>query len=141
MKIALSIVIAVIIIAGGVLVVSHHKQDTKGSSGPNSQNMNNMDMSGQPGSNTSQPSSTNTVEISDFSFSPADITIKKGTTVTWTNKDSVTHTVTESDGQTGPNSKDLDENASYTFTYNSAGTFKYKCNIHPDMTGTVTVTE
>jgi plastocyanin len=76
-----------------------------------------------------------------MAFSPADITVKKGTTVTWTNQDSVAHTVVETDGQDGPKSNDLNNGQSYTFTYNTVGAFKYHCSIHPMMTGTVTVTE
>jgi len=74
-------------------------------------------------------------------FSPASITVKKGTAVTWTNKDAVTHTVTENDEQKGPDSGDLASGKTYSFTYDTVGTFKYHCAIHPNMTGTVTVTE
>lgn len=95
----------------------------------------------QPVSASSTSSASNTVEITNFMFSPASITVKKGTTVTWTNKDSAAHTVTESDSQTGPSSDSLATGKSYSFTYTSAGTFKYKCNFHPDMQGTVVVTE
>ena len=97
----------------------------------------NSSTNNSPGS-TSQ---TNSVTISNFAFSPAAITVKKGTAVTWTNKDSTTHTVTENDSQDGPKSGELNQGQSYTFTYNTAGTFKYHCSIHPDMTGSVTVTE
>jgi plastocyanin len=68
--------------------------------------------------------------------------VKKGTTVTWTNKDSAGHTVVESDGQAGgPSSGTLANGQSYQFTFNTPGTFHYKCSIHPQMTATVTVTE
>ena len=84
---------------------------------------------------------SNAVSIKDFAFSPRQLTVKKGTTVTWTNTDSAAHTVTETDGQDGPDSKSLASGASYSFTFATAGTFKYLCSIHPSMTATVVVTE
>lgn len=83
----------------------------------------------------------NQVTISNFAFKPANITVKKGTKVTWTNQDSTAHTVTETDGKAGPNSTALSNGQSYSFTYAQAGTFSYHCSIHPEMTGSVTVTD
>jgi plastocyanin len=138
MKKTIVLIVAIIIVAGGGILVATHHSSKKS----DSQNMGSMDMSGGSSSaSSSQASNTNQVEINNFAFSPANITVKKGTTVTWTNKDSVAHTVVESDSQDGPKSNNLAQGASYTFTYNTAGTFKYKCSIHPDMTGSVTVTE
>ncbi|MBI2109238.1 MAG: cupredoxin family copper-binding protein [Parcubacteria group bacterium] len=77
--------------------------------------------------------------IQGFAFSPASITVKKGTTIVWTNKDSVGHTVTGGGG--GPDSRLLGEGESYSFTFNNAGVFNYVCSPHPSMRGTVTVTE
>lgn len=87
------------------------------------------------------PQATNSVKIENMAFTPVSITVKKGTTVTWTNNDTVSHTVTETDGENGPDSKSLAKGDSYTFTFNEVGSFKYKCSIHPSMTGRVTVTE
>ncbi|MFI6768042.1 cupredoxin family copper-binding protein [Streptomyces sp. NPDC050355] len=78
------------------------------------------------------------VTISDFAFSPSTLTVSKGTTVMWTNNDSAPHTVTSS-GSGSLNSPDLESGDSYTFTFNSAGTFSYYCAIHPSMHGTVIV--
>jgi len=72
---------------------------------------------------------------------PGDITVKKGTTVTWTNNDSSPHSVNETDSQTGPDSGDLNAGDKYSFTFDNTGTFKYRCDIHPEMLGTVTVTD
>ena len=85
--------------------------------------------------------STSSVAIQNFAFSPASITVKKGTTVTWTNKDSAPHDVKENDGKKGPGSNTLSNGQSYSFTFTEVGTFNYICTIHPNMTGTVTVTE
>ncbi|WP_309235855.1 cupredoxin domain-containing protein [Amycolatopsis sp. SID8362] len=85
-------------------------------------------------------STTNTVAIKDFAFAPASTTVKKGTTVTWTNQDQDAHTVT-STGSGGPlRSPTLQTGQSYQYTFTTPGTFEYLCTIHPFMTATVTVT-
>ncbi|MCA9347610.1 cupredoxin family copper-binding protein [Candidatus Saccharibacteria bacterium] len=89
--------------------------------------------------NTNQEESSNSVEIKNMAFSQSTITIKKGETVTWTNKDSMAHTVVESDSQDGPKSGNLANGDSYSFTFNTSGTFEYHCSIHPSMTGKVVV--
>jgi len=127
------VVVIVVVLAGGALLLSRNTSNKSDDMNMNTQSS---------GSNTQNtPKATNTVTIQNFAFSPASITIKKGTTVTWTNKDSATHTVTESDSSTGPDSGDLANGKSYSFTYNQTGTFSYHCSIHPNMTGTVKVTE
>lgn len=137
-KALISIVILAIavILVGAFLTSRRHTQS--GATG-NSNSTNTSSNSTQNSSSTSQ--SAHAVTISNFSFSPATLTVKKGTTVTWTNQDSVAHTVTETDGKTGPDSASLGKGQTYSFTYTTAGTFTYHCKIHPDMTGTVTVTQ
>lgn len=89
-----------------------------------------------------QSTATNEVEIEDMAFKPSNITVKKGTTVTWTNKDALAHTVTQDDsGGPGLDSKLLAKGEPYQATFNQTGTFHYHCTPHPQMTGTVTVTE
>lgn len=87
---------------------------------------------------TSAPVTKN-VTIQGFAFNQSSLTIKKGDTIVWTNKDSVPHTVTGNAG--GPSSGTLNQNQTYSFTFNSVGTFSYKCAPHPSMTGVVMVTE
>lgn len=79
---------------------------------------------------------TNEVSIVDFSYDPATLTVEKGTTVTWTNKDTVPHTVT-SDTFT---SASLNPGQTYSFTFDTEGTFDYHCAFHPNMKGKVVVT-
>lgn len=79
------------------------------------------------------------ISISNFAFSPATLTIKRGTTVTWTNNDSVSHTV--SGDVSGPNSSPLSNSEKYSYTFNGAGQFGYHCNIHPSMKANIVVTE
>ena len=86
------------------------------------------------------PVAGNAVSIMNFAFSPASLTVRAGTTVTWTNKDSDAHTVT-SQGSGGPlASAALSTGQSYTYTFTKPGTYSYLCTIHPFMTATVTVT-
>ena len=79
-----------------------------------------------------------TVTISNFAFSPAQLNINTGDTVTWTNKDGVNHPIV-SDTANIFNSGNLDPNATFSYTFTTAGTYKYHCSIHPSMTGTITV--
>jgi plastocyanin len=78
------------------------------------------------------------IDIQGFAFNPATLTIPVGTKVTWTNKDAATHTVTSDTGAF--DSKDLPNGASFSFTFSQAGTFSYKCAIHPRMIASITVT-
>lgn len=81
------------------------------------------------------------VDIKDFKFTQASLMVKKGTTVIWTNQDSASHTVT-SDNAGGPLASDLiAQGKTYSYTFNTVGTFAYHCKVHPNMKGTVTVTE
>ena len=77
------------------------------------------------------------VEINNFAFTPATITVPVGATVTWTNKDEITHNVVSTDESI--RSQALDTNDKFTFTFTQAGTFSYVCSIHPRMRGTVVV--
>ena len=85
------------------------------------------------------PVSGNAVTITGFAFAPAALTVKAGTTVTWTNKDADAHTVTSQ--KPGPlRSAPLDTGQTYSYTFTAPGTYAYLCTIHPFMTATVTVT-
>ncbi len=73
----------------------------------------------------------------DKDFSPEDLTINVGDTVTWTNDDDSPHTVTADDDQF--NSGNMGEGATWSYTFTEAGTYDYHCNYHGSMTGSVTV--
>jgi plastocyanin len=77
------------------------------------------------------------VEISGFAFEESSITIKVGDTVTWTNHDSSPHTVVADDGSFKSNS--LKNDASFSQTFESAGSYSYHCGIHSSMTGIIIV--
>jgi plastocyanin len=72
-----------------------------------------------------------------MAFNPSTITVAAGTTITWTNKDAIAHTVT-SDNKLF-DSGSIGSNGTYSFTFATAGTFSYHCTVHPTMTASVTV--
>lgn len=80
-----------------------------------------------------------TVVIKDFSFTPANLTIKAGDTVTWVNQDSAQHSAWESSN----NSFDtglLSTGQSAALTFATAGSFNYRCRPHGNMRGAITIT-
>jgi plastocyanin len=83
----------------------------------------------------------NSIVIKNFAFSPAAISIKAGTSVTWINQDGTDHTVVSDPGAPGAfESKNPGNGGSYSFSFSKPGTYTYHCSIHPSMTGTITVT-
>jgi plastocyanin len=76
------------------------------------------------------------VTIDNFTFSPAELKVKIGDTVTWTNHDDIPHTVVSA-GKYRSKTMDTDDHFSFTFT--SAGDYKYFCSLHPHMTGMIKV--
>jgi plastocyanin len=83
------------------------------------------------------PPATAEVRIDNFSFVPPTLTVAVGTTVTWTNRDDIPHTVVSTDGVFKSKVRDTDEQ--FTYTFDKAGTYSYYCSIHPKMTGQVVV--
>ncbi|WP_330252342.1 plastocyanin/azurin family copper-binding protein [Nocardia sp. NBC_00565] len=80
-----------------------------------------------------------TVGVQDMKFSPAEVTVKVGDTVTWKFKDSVPHTVQGiGDKAMGINSPIFDK-GEWSYTFFAPGTYRYLCSLHPQMRGTVTV--
>jgi amicyanin len=87
---------------------------------------------------TSAGSKAYSIDISNFAFSDTVLTIKKGDTVTWTNKDSAPHTVTSDSGRE-LDSPRMSQSETYSHTFNTAGIFNYHCAVHPDMTAKIIV--
>jgi len=78
------------------------------------------------------------VKIDNFTFAPGEITVAKGTTVNWVNRDDIPHTVV-SDDKTTFKSKPLDTDDKFSYTFGKEGTYTYFCSIHPKMTAKVVV--
>jgi len=91
-------------------------------------------------SSTPETTSSNskTIDIVGFAFSPATMTVNKGDTIVWTNKDTMAHTVTSDSGNELA-SGNLVKGQTYTHTFNTIGSFDYHCNIHTSMKGTIIV--
>lgn len=79
------------------------------------------------------------VKIGNFTFTPQDLAIKTGTTVTFENDDDIPHLVVATDGSF--RSKALDTGDTFAFTFTKSGDFPYFCGIHPQMQGKITVSQ
>lgn len=77
------------------------------------------------------------ITIKDFQFTPRNLVIPAGASVTWVNKDEEPHKLVQVDGLF--TSKPLDTEDKFTFEFKSAGTFEFFCALHPRMTGKITV--
>ena len=79
------------------------------------------------------------VQVVDFAFEPATMTVPVGSTVIWTNTGNRPHTVTAADGSF--DSGRLDPGEQFSHVFDQPGTFTYSCGFHPDMQGSIVVTE
>lgn len=86
---------------------------------------------------TAQAQTSNAVVIHNFMFSPMEMTVKAGSTVTWKNLDGEPHTVVNDAGLF--RSSALDQNDSFQFKFDRPGVYKILCGIHPNMRETITV--
>jgi amicyanin len=77
------------------------------------------------------------VSIDNFTFNPQKLTVKAGTTVTWTNKDDIPHAIAAVGKEF--KSKVLDTDNGFSFTFTTPGVYDYFCSLHPHMTGTIMV--
>lgn len=95
-----------------------------------------------PNSSDNQPAedlaNTTEIAIENSAYQPSLITVQRGTTVTWTNEDTETHTVKSESGQ-GPDSEPLAQGDTYSYTFEEAGTFNYFCEQHPEVRATIQV--
>ena len=81
---------------------------------------------------------TSTVSIDNFSFAPQTLTVKAGTTVTWTNRDDIPHGIGSSNNAF-KRSAALDTDDNFSFTFTTPGTYQYFCYLHPHMVGSIVV--
>ena len=122
-KLAIIVVIVLVLIAGGYFLLGKNKSYSDGSGSAE---------------NVASVVPEKTIRIANFAFSPAEIRIRKGEAVTWSNEDSVGHTVTsDSGGELG--SSLLDKGQTYSHTFNNEGVFSYHCTPHPSMKAKVIV--
>lgn len=81
------------------------------------------------------------ISIRNLAYSREKITIKKGSTITWTNEDSMAHTVTSTSSSDSFDSGTLEKDQTFSKTFNSVGTFDYFCSFHSSMKAEVVVVE
>lgn len=130
MKNIIYVIVALVLIAGGIFGYraiyksSPIKYNTPSSS------------AASPTPTTTQKTA-NQVSISNFAFTPSTLTVSAGTTVRFTNNDSVTHDIVANNNSF--NSGHLAPGSSFTHTFTQAGTYQYHCSIHPTMRGTIVV--
>ena len=135
MKKALYLALLSILIVGGLLVVVScgSSSATTTATTPTT----NTQVKPPAGGTTGPDFKPAAVTIKDFAFSPETLTVSIGTTVTWTNEDSVSHIINER--RLIFDSGMLARGKSYSFTFNEAGNFEYYCTIHPTMVGHIIV--
>jgi len=92
-----------------------------------------------PISEAAEGRASHSVSIQNFRFSPSNLTIDVGDSVTWTNNDGASHTASSTSGPVSFDSGTLSGGAIFTFTFNTAGSYDYRCDIHSSMTATITV--
>jgi amicyanin len=121
---------AATVLAGGLAACGSSKSDNKSSGSTKS-----------TASGSAAASSAVKVTIKSFKFMAPSVTVKKGGKVTWTNQDSAPHTATASDAaqKSKFDTGTLKNGQSKSITFSSAGTYKYLCQFHPFMTGSVVV--
>ena len=93
--------------------------------------------SGGPAASVAIP--TGAQSLGNRAYSPDNLSVAVGSSVTWTNSDGIAHTTTADNGVW--NSGTVPAGGRFSFTFQNAGTFTYHCTIHPGMIGTVTVTQ
>ena len=151
--VVVAVLVVIGIIAGIVLTAKGSNENNPGSSGiqvvdNSSQQTGSAESGGANGTSGTEQNTTTSIlprtpqtysiNIENFAFSQMEIRIKKGDKVVWTNKDSVSHTIT-SDSASELNSGFLGGGESYSHTFNTAGTFNYHCTPHPYMKAKVIV--
>jgi plastocyanin len=132
-RVLIGIICGAIILAGllGAISCGVSSQPTATAHGTNTQ------VKPTPGGTPGPDYKPVAVTIKDFAFSPSAITVSIGTTVVWTNEDSVSHTIVSETMvfQSGT----MPTGDTFSYTFNDKGSFDYHCGIHPSMKGTVTV--
>jgi plastocyanin len=86
---------------------------------------------------TAETADPTKIVVKDFMFMPAPLTVKAGSTVTWTNMDDEPHTVVSDTGLFKAGGMDTKE--SFSFKFDKPGTYHFTCSIHPRMVGTIVV--
>lgn len=131
-RLLLPVLLAAVAIAVGSLLIIVLSDDASGGGGGGGGAASAPTSSGQPAA-----AGSTKVNITDFKFMPATITVKAGSQVTWVNNDAAPHTATSGDGAFDTNT--LKKGDTKTVTLDKPGSYAYVCNFHPFMKATVVV--
>lgn len=123
-EVIVGIVIVALLVIGGIFYFRSPSTPTTTSTAPET---------------TTPSAEVSTVILQNYAFNPSTISVKAGTTVTWTNQDNTAHKIVSDTGQHELESNDMIKGEIYEHTFNTAGTYTYHCAIHPSMKGTVIV--
>ncbi len=133
-KALITILLVIVLAVGGWAAFGRGKSNNSTNSTQNPSTTTNS------ASNASQSTATGAITIKNMMFTPPQISVQKGATVTWTNNDNVAHTVIDDLSNVGgPASGNIEPGSTYSFTFNKTGSFQYHCSIHPSMRGTIVV--
>lgn len=143
------VVLLVLVLLGGAIGAMALTHSGWMGNGSNQMMGNQQGFPGMMGGNQSTPAQQGTpvtgvtpVSMQNSTYQPANIQVRVGTTVTWTNQDDVPHTVTFWNGMTGRSmmgSSMMTHGQSFSLTFRMPGTYHYYCTVHPSMVATVTV--
>lgn len=128
LSVVVLLVVIILAVAGGIFFLVRQTPQSQTGSGNGNQAPASSDI-GTTGNN---------IELKGFAFSPNTLTISVGETVTWTNKDSASHTIT-SDSGNELGSSSMGNGQTYLHTFSTAGTYAYHCSIHSTMKGRIVV--
>lgn len=136
MKTTLAASIIFVVIAIAVIFAVNHKSHNSNNSYTSPPSSNNSNSS----SSSSSASQGAVTITNNMIFTPSQISVSVGSTVTWTNNDNTTHTVIDDLANVGgPHSGDIAPGATYSYKFTKAGSYQYHCSIHPQMRGTIVV--
>ncbi|MEO5498990.1 MAG: plastocyanin/azurin family copper-binding protein [Candidatus Saccharimonadales bacterium] len=135
-----AVVVVIVMIFAAVALASMNKNDTM--MGSEGSTMTGSKMNSMDSKTSDKMVASNQITYKGFDVVQKNITVKKGTTVTWTNDDSAKHDVTpDEETEEFKTSELFGKGETYSVTFNTVGKFSYYCSPHPYMKGTVTVTE
>lgn len=141
-KTFITIIVIIVLAAGGWFLYDHNKSNNSSSNSTNTSSaaQNKTSNNGSTNTNNQSAASAGAINIKNMMFTPPQISVSKGGTVTWTNNDTTAHTVTDDLSNVGgPDSGSIDPGSSYSFTFNKTGSFQYHCKFHTSMRGTIVV--
>ena len=136
-KTLLMILATLFVVAGGIIVFIKMSNNDTNTTKETNDNSSKSDIS----ASSEILDGSVSISIRNLAYSREKITIKKGSTITWTNEDSMAHTVTSMSSSDSFDSGTLEKGQTFSKTFNNVGTFDYVCSFHSSMKAEVVVVE